>query len=425
MAAKSEEAIARARARAKAWREANPERVAAWGKQYREAHSEKIDEQRRAWRDGNREQIASQRKAAREANPERDRETQRRARERRRSRELRRLAHNAHSRLMRERDPEAARERSRRFREEHPDKVREYQRRYRERHPERARQNQAMAAQRHRDANAEAIRERQRSAAAERRQQRPDAYRQWYERNLEEQRARGREASRLRSRLKKAGLPPRNIHRAYAADRRANDAAADRYFRRERSVEELAVIATELEQRGNLRLPRSVRELRRDLMDGPLPAAYYLQQSVENRDPRDESGDFTSQRYLTALKRMRNRELEALREQHEQGLQNIHAQRPQIYEHLQLRRRAALREEIQMDSIARVARGLKPYDIDHELRVRLDKEVTPVVNAKLTEVKEHTLQRVDEILARYGEVSDPAAPYRAPGATPTSGPGLR
>ncbi len=185
------------------------------------------------------------------------------------------------------------------------------------------------------------------------------------------------------------------------------------------------MIATELEQRGNLRLPRSVRELRRDLMDGPLPAAYYLQQSVENRDPRDESGDFTSQRYLTALKRMRNRELEALREQHEQGLQNIHAQRPQIYEHLQLRRRAALREEIQMDSIARVARGLKPYDIDHELRVRLDKEVTPVVNAKLTEVKEHTLQRVDEILARYGEVSDPAAPYRAPGATPTSGPGLR
>lgn len=424
MAAKSEQAIARARARAKAWREANPERAAAWGKQYREAHAEKIDARRQAWRDANRERIARERKAAREADPEHYRDAQRRKRERRRSREVRRLTHNAHSRLMREQDPEAARQRSRRFREEHPEKVREYQRRYRQRHPERARQSQAAAGQRYRDANAEAIRERQRSAAAEQRRHQPEAYREWYERNLEEQRARGREASRLRSRLKKAGLPSRTIRRVYATDRRANDAAADDYFRRERSVEELAVIATELEQRGHLHLPRAVRELRRDLMHGPLPAAYYLQRSVESREGQEGSAAFTSQRYLTALKRMRNRELEKLRHEHEQQLQAIRTQRPQIYEHVRVRRRALLREEIQMDSTARVARGLEPYDVDAELHARLEKEVIPIVNAKLAEAKETTLRRVDEIRARYGRVVDPAAPHQLPGS-PSTGPGLR
>ncbi|MCK3769394.1 hypothetical protein MZK47_06915 [Microbacterium aerolatum] len=420
MAAKSEEAIARARARAKAWARAHPDSVAAYGKQYREANRAKLD----AWREANRERIARERKTRREADPESAHDAERRARERARARDVRRLQHNAYTRRMRAENPEAARARSRRFREEHPEKVREYQRRYRERHPERARHNQAMAAQRHRDANAEAIRERQRAAAVERRRERPDAYREWYERNLEEQRARGREASRLRSRLKKAGLPPRNIHRVFAAARRGNDAAADTHFRRPRTVEELAVIATELEQVSAVHLPQAVRTLRRELLDGALPPGVYLQRSTENAEPVPGTPRFGSKQYVAALKQLRERELHRLRQDHEQRVENILAARPQIYQQHLYRRRAVLRDEIQMDSIARVARGLPPYDLDEELRVRVDREVTPIVHDRLADTKETTLQRIDEIVRRYRVSDDVAAPYQPPASQPSSAFGL-
>lgn len=420
MAAKSEEAIAKARARAKAWRQANPE----WETAYRDANSERSKEVRRARYAADRDKIAAERKAKRDADPEAAREADRRMRARKRVREIQRLKHNEHNRLMRERDPEAARARSRRFREEHPDKVREYQRRYRQRHPERAKENQAAAAQRHRDANAEAIRERQRLLAAAHRRDHPDAYRQWYQRNLEAQRERGRQASRLRNRLKKAGLPPRTIRRVYADERRANDTAADEYFARPRSVEELAVIATELDLRSALQLPKAVRTLRRQLLDGPLTAAEYLQRSADRHGPDSEGGTFRSQRYLEALHRMKKRELTALRMRHEQRLQNIRDQRPQIYEQHYLRRRAELRDEIRMDSAARGTQGLAPYDLDVEMRKRVNDEVDPIMNAKLADAKEQTLHRVDEILARYRTVVDPAAPYRGP-APDSGGLGLR
>ncbi|MEJ1922229.1 hypothetical protein [Microbacterium sp. KHB019] len=389
-------------------------------KQYREANRERIA----AWRDANKERIARERKAARLADPEGTRAAERAQRERKRTRDAQRLKHNTYTRHVRNRDPEAARERSRRFRQENPDKVREYQRRYKERHPERARQSQAAAAQRYRDANAEAIRERQRLIAAEHRRERPDAYREWYERNLEAQRARGRQASRLRSRLKKAGLPPRTVRRVYASDRRTNEAAADEYFARERSVEELAVISTEYERRSALDLPREVRALRVQLLDGKLPAAVYLQRSVDSRDPESDAVEFTTKQYATALRRMRDRELEQLRKVHEQRVENVRASRPQIFEHHFYRRRAEMRDEIMMDSAARVQRGLEPYDLDAEMRRRVEEEVIPIVNAKLAAAKEAALGRVDEILARYGRDVDPAAPFQPPGSPPSSGPGL-
>ena len=48
----------------------------------------------------------------------------------------------------------------------------------------------------------------------------PDAFKHWYQANLEQQRA--------RRRLKKLGLRPRRIQRVYASDRRANDRAGER-----------------------------------------------------------------------------------------------------------------------------------------------------------------------------------------------------
>lgn len=397
----SDDAKARAREQAAAWRKAHPELVAKY-----------------------RQRFIESRRAKRNADPEAARAEDRRLLARRRAREIRRLKHNEHSRLVRSRDPEAARQRSRRFREEHPEKVREYQRRYRERHPERAKANQAAGAQRYRDRNAEVVRERQRALAAAHRRKHPDAYREWYERNLEEQRARGREASRLRSRLKKAGLPPRTIRRIYAEERRANDAAADKYFTTPRSVEELAVIATESVHSRALELPQAVRSLRRELLDGPLPAAEYLQRSVDRDEHGAEDGAFRSKRYLDALHRMKKRELTALQIQHEQELQNIRDQRPQIYEQHYLRRRAQLRDEIRMDSAARVLRGLEPYDLDAEMRKRVAEEAESLVNERLADAKEQTLHRVDEILDRYRPIVDPAAPYQGPSGPGASGPGL-
>lgn len=398
---------------------------AEYHKQYAEANREKIRAYQAAYREANRERISRERKEDRAADPEGALAAERAMRERKRARDARRLAHNAYTRQVRDKDPEAARERSRRFRQEHPDKIREYQRRYKERHPERARQNQAATAQRHRDAHADEIRERQRLLAAKRRREHPEWYQEWYQRNIETQRARGRDAARLRARLKKAGLPPRSIHRIYTSDVRANDAAADNYFTRERSVEELAVIAIESERRSALHIPRAVRTLRNEMLDGPLPAAEHLRDSIDNRVRKPGEVELTSKRYLIAMRHLRDRELEQLRAAHVRTVQSIRDSRPQIYEHHYYRRVAELRVEIKMDSIARVARGLEPYDPKEEFRRRIEAEVTPIVNAKLAAAKEATLERIDHVLARYRRDIDPAAPYQPPGSPPSSELGLR
>lgn len=70
MAALTEEQKARNRAKVKAWREANPEKMAAQKKAYREANREKMADYRKAYREANREKMAAQEKAYREANSE-------------------------------------------------------------------------------------------------------------------------------------------------------------------------------------------------------------------------------------------------------------------------------------------------------------------------------------------------------------------
>jgi len=77
-----------------------------------------------------------------------------------------------------------------------------------------------------------------------------------------------------------------------------------------------------------------------------------------------------------------------------------------------------------MDSAARVLRGLEPYDLDAEMRKRVAEEAEPIVNARLTDAKEQTLHRVDEILDRYRPIVDLAAPHQGPSGPGASGPGL-
>lgn len=382
------------------WRQAHPEAAAEGRRRYREAHAEERAAAHRAWR---------------ERNIERSRELNRESAKRQAHRRRQRLKKNAHAREWYAENREVALERGRRFREEHPDKIREYQRRFKERHPERVRRSGREGAQRHRDANADAIRERQRVAAAARRKTNPNAHREWYEKNLEEQRARGREDQRRRRRLKALGLPPSRIHRLYAEERRAHDAAADEYFARRRSVTERGAIAAEAVDGFGLDIPKVVAKRRRVVLrDQVMPL---------KRDPRAwrVGGDMPPE----VIQWRRARDLQALKESHLRLAQKIRAERPQIMKHHRQRNEARLREEIRLDSIARELRGLLPYEIEQELNVRMDEEVTQIVDQWLRAMRHQAVARAADIDRRRGAEPDRAAPHQAPGAGSDGGRGLR
>ncbi|GGD86717.1 hypothetical protein GCM10007269_32010 [Microbacterium murale] len=110
----------------------------------------------------------------------------------------------------------------------------------------------------------------------------------------------------------------------------------------------------------------------------------------------------------------RARDLHALKESHERLVEKINAERPQIFAHHRGRREARLREEIRMDSIARTARGLPAYEMDAEVKARLDDEVSSVINRRLTALRDHTVERAKAIAQRRDAERDAAAPHRAP-----------
>ncbi|MBN8424404.1 hypothetical protein JF531_07700 [Microbacterium esteraromaticum] len=374
----------------RSWNQENPEAVAESRRRYREEHAERLAAEHRAWR---------------ERNLERSRELNRESAQRQAHRRRLRLKKNAHGREWYAENREAERERARRFRAEHPDKVREYQRRYKERHPERARRSSREAAQRHRDANADEIRARERVAAADRRKQHPNAHREWYERNLERQRARSRDAARLRRRLKKLGLPPSRIHRLFAEERRAHDAAAEEYFVRRRSVDERGAIAAEAVDARALDVPKVVAKRRRVVL---------RERSTPRRVARDEQAtDYNEDLPVEVVRWRRARDLQALRETHEALVEKIRAERPQILAHHRERNEARLREEVRLDSIARTVRGLSPYEVDREVEIRVNDEVTAIVNQQLRAARHRTIARAADIAVRRDR--DEAAPHRVPG----------
>ncbi|WP_194396233.1 hypothetical protein [Microbacterium atlanticum] len=280
------------------------------------------------------------------ANPERARSHNRRsahkAAERRRIVEQRKESGRAWYAEHRE----AERMRARRFRLEHPEKVHEYRARFQERHPERAAEQARRASERWHDKNAEAIREEQRIAAHQRRASDPDAYRRWYQANLEQQRARGREASRLRSRLKNLGLPTRRVRHTYSNERRANDRASAEFFSRRRSAAEMHRLRREGESvfRRPTRAQLAVLEARRRVMSREELAAAgtHLQERLRAAKARDLARAFF----------------------------------PEVAGRLYHARQDRLRCEIQLDSIARRVRGREPYDVESELRRRVKQEAS-------------------------------------------------
>jgi hypothetical protein len=216
--ATEQQRVARKRETSNAWRLRNPDRMR---------------ELRQAWRAVNLER-------SRELN----RESMRRAAARRRRLEQRRATGRAWYAEHRGQE----RERARTFRLAHPDRVREYQLRYRERHPERATATSRAASQRWRDAHAEEVRAADRLAAEARRAADPDAFKRWYAANADVQRTRSREAGKRRRRLAALGLPPARVHRVYAAERRANDVAADAFYAQTRTAPQRRALAAENDQ---------------------------------------------------------------------------------------------------------------------------------------------------------------------------------
>lgn len=295
--------------------------------------------QRAAYRERNRERLAKAVREWKDANPDRarqhNRESMRRAAERKAAAEQRRARGRAWYAQHRAQE----RARARAYRRDHPERVREYRRRYIERHPDRAATAARQASQAWRDRNPDATRRQQRDAARKRRDDDPDGYRRWYQQNLEQQRARGRQASRLRTRLTQLGLPPRQMHRVYANEKRANEKVADEFFTRRRTAVQKQALRRELDPVAHTRVAILAA---RDRITGAAPPA----------PPGDLLRDAT-------IERERQAWLHAL---------------PTLVGGYEDRHRARIAEEVRMDSIARTAFGRDPYDIPAETARRLRAE---------------------------------------------------
>lgn len=305
---------------------------------YRE-HRDRLLEQTRAWKD---------------ANPDRsralNRESDRRVRVRRQRAERRRAQGRAWYAEHREQE----RERARVFRRDHPEKIREYKDRFRQRHPERAAAQSRRSTEKWRDKNADAVREAQRVAAGQRREDNPELNRDYYRDNLEKERARGREASRRRSRLKQLGLPPRRIQRVYANDRRANDRAAEAFFTRPRGSAELGRLRHEQEM--PFSLPTAAQR-----------AVIAARQRIMSREDLRIAGEHLQER----LRAAKARDL-------------TQARLAEVIAHVAERQGARLREEVSMDSVARQLRGGDPYDVEAELQRRIRQQAVERIDAEQT-----------------------------------------
>jgi hypothetical protein len=186
-------------------------------RRWREAHPERVRELRRRWRAENLER-------SRELN----RESMRRAAARKRQLAERRRRGNEASRRWKESHPEAVRAYHRAWSAANRDKVNEFYRRYRVGH----REELNARATAWRDAHPEkmnsarkawAARNKERLAETQRQRRRDPAK---YRADLEVSAA----SKRLIRRLERAGLPPKRLSRATAAERRANDRLAEEYF---------------------------------------------------------------------------------------------------------------------------------------------------------------------------------------------------
>ncbi len=201
-------------------------------RRYRLEHPEKHAAQRRKWVEANRDRIRESNRRWREEHLERARELNRDS--------MRRAA----ARKRRDAETRAkARTRVRVWRQEHPDRVRDYQRGWVEANRGKVREYYNRYYRSHRDeVNARATARRdadplsttagKQAWAADHKEQRAELQRarranpEIYTAELEANAA----ARRLKRALARAGLPPKRLHPASAAERRANERAAVEFF---------------------------------------------------------------------------------------------------------------------------------------------------------------------------------------------------
>jgi hypothetical protein len=197
--------------------------------------------------------LAAQRKAWNDAHPNYYAEYRDRNREdiRRKNRERERERAQS-ERVAKERRQKGI-ERAKAWAKEHPEERQQARERYKQKHPDAYKQAQRDYYHRNREAIAERRRERE---AAD-----PDKANEARRRAVDRARAAGRdsawspnpdqratyrerenEARRLARRRARAGLPHRQLHRVHAPERRHNDAAADAFFARKRTGEDVARI---------------------------------------------------------------------------------------------------------------------------------------------------------------------------------------
>ncbi|MGX5695107.1 hypothetical protein ACWKWP_02815 [Agromyces soli] len=201
-------------------------------RRYRLAHPEEHAAQRRRWVEANRERIRASNRRWREEHLEHARKQNRESMRRSTARKRR----DAESRAK-------AKERARRWREKHPDRIRAYQRDWAAANRDKVREYASRYYDTHRDevnakvtarrdADPVGTKARNQAWAAAHKERRAELQRarranpEIYAAELEASAA----ARRLKRALSRAGLPPKSLHPATAAERRANERAADEYF---------------------------------------------------------------------------------------------------------------------------------------------------------------------------------------------------
>ncbi|WP_409047874.1 hypothetical protein AB2L57_01030 [Microbacterium sp. HA-8] len=252
-----EERAARAeggRGRGRVYRERDTDRLREQRRAYRASHADQIREGKRAWRERNADHIREYRAAYDAAHRDevlqQKREYmkgyhQRKAQEHRQQ-DNKKSSAKKYYEAHKEQHHEYTRQWRARKLAENPEGFRtvqvQRQRRWREAHKEE--QNAKLRARRRE--NPEANRVAQRVYYAAHAEQLKAQKRAHYAANRDAVLARNRSWKQREKRRKDAGLPPRRIHTTSAGERRANTVAADEFFSRLRSPEEVAHLRHQL-----------------------------------------------------------------------------------------------------------------------------------------------------------------------------------
>jgi hypothetical protein len=193
--------------------------------------------QRKAWNDAHPNYFADYRERNREDIRRKNRDSERERTQREREEKAQRQKGIDRAKAWAKEHPEERQRARERYKQKHPDAYKQAQRDYYYRNrviAERRRAREAADPEKASEARRRAV-DRARAAGRESTWSPTEAQRATY-------RERENEARRLARRRARAGLPERQLHRVHAPERRHNDAAADAFFAKKRSGEDVARI---------------------------------------------------------------------------------------------------------------------------------------------------------------------------------------